>query len=195
MINYRKEHHDQILLNARNYIHRHPELIRQRLTSWRLHNPTKRALQNKRAHRRDKHRKYKREKASKERELNRELTRQFKLEHPTYQYDYYRNTHEVIVASTCKVCGTIIPYKCIGKIPQKCGNCKCIERSRLKPLWNPTDTLKFIRVERSRLGLDSWKKWTISEILLLYEKYPPIDYSNIGTWSDEEYRGYEPWKD
>ena len=89
---------------------------------------------------------------------------------PSYQYDYYRDTHEVLVAMTCRVCGNLIIYKGRGKVPQKCGLCRCIERSRPRPLWNPKDIETFISVERHRLGLDKKKKWLKSDILALDEE-------------------------
>ena len=89
-------------------------------------------------------------------------------EHPEKWRKWFQNNEEIVVAMTCKVCGNLVLYKGKGRLPHKCGLCKCIERSRPKPLWNPKDIVRFIEVEKHRLGLDKNKKWGPKEIRNFY---------------------------
>ena len=90
--------------------------------------------------------------------------------HPDGWHTWNQNNKEVVVAMTCRVCGNFIVYKGKGKYPQKCGLCKCIERSRPRPTWNPKDTKLFIQRERYRLGLYKNKRWTKRELQYLDER-------------------------
>lgn len=94
----------------------------------------------------------------------------YKREHPGFWHIWNQDTSEVVVAMTCRVCGNFILYKGKGKYPQKCGLCKCIERSKPRPIWNPKDTKVFIEVERRRLGLGKNKRWSKHDIFLLEEE-------------------------
>jgi len=109
-------------------------------------------------------------------------------DHPEPWRKWEQDNREVIVATTCRVCGNFILYKGIGKVPQKCGLCKCIERSRPKPTWNPKDIVTFIDVERRRLGLNKNKKWTKDEIALESERWERTGYrlEHAATCTEEE---------
>jgi hypothetical protein len=174
MRDYRKTHHDQIKLNARNYYNRYPERHYQSLKNWREKNPEKVKAQRDRLTKRRRLLKQKRKYHHSHKLVENKRTAEWIKTQKNYQYDYYRNTHEVIVATSCRCCGNIIPYKGIGKIPQKCGLCKTIERSRPKPNWNPKEIDRFIEVEKCRLGLSQQKKWTKPEIMALERRYEDI---------------------
>jgi hypothetical protein len=103
--------------------------------------------------------------------------KKFKEKNPTYNSAYCRlrrNNGEIIVATSCRVCGNIIPYKGIGEIPQRCDICRGIERNKKKPLWNPEDTATFIAVEKQRIGLNSLRRWTKPTIMALERKYETL---------------------
>lgn len=99
-----------------------------------------------------------------------------KKRNPKYQEEYYRNTHEVLAAMTCRNCGDIILYKNIGQIPQLCGYCYSFQRSRPMPFWEPKDTKLFIKIEKKRVGLNNGKKWKQEEIQDLFYRWEKMQY-------------------
>lgn len=174
-----KEHPEEKKLISRNYIHRHKEEQKARLKAWRAKNPDKWREQNKRAKSRLKIRKRKRKYNNtvyKEKVLA--INKQFYIDNPTYQYDYYRNTKEVFVASTCAVCGEIIAYKGKGRLPLFCDFCVARRKTnRIKKYHeqyykiNQMDAIDFINYEKQRLGLNKNTKWTTGKINRLYSGY------------------------
>jgi hypothetical protein len=98
--------------------------------------------------------------------------------------EWYRNTHECVVALTCRVCNEIIIYKGKGMFPQRCDLCRGIERNKPKPIWNPKGIKQFIEVERQRLGLNSYKKWSKEEILKEYQHWER-EFESVKTTSEE----------
>jgi hypothetical protein len=119
-----------------------------------------------------------------------QMTALYKAFHPNKHSwrEWYQENKEVLVAMTCRACGNLIIYKGIGKIPQKCGLCKGIERSRPKPIWNPKDIKTFIYVEKHRLGLHKKKKWDGKEVRKFYEywdKREIFDSTYLGVTNED----------
>lgn len=113
----------------------------------------------------------------------------FRTKNPDHNKEWYRNNTEIIAASTCCICGEIIPYKRIGCVPILCEICaprrelNANKRRSREKKWS-VNTYEFIQMEKKRLWLDQDRKWTKKEINRYYNRWKD-NYPQPSTYEDD----------
>jgi hypothetical protein len=118
----------------------------------------------------------------------------YKQEDPDKFKKWYRETKEIIVASTCSVCTAIIPYKGKGMVPYLCEICgpnrernagKRREAKR-KESWMTIEDFIIKEKLKNRL-LYKGKKWTTIDIAKEFERWRGYDNPNPISYEEMEY--------
>lgn len=185
---WHKEHPEQRKLHRRDYLQKHKEELKVKLQEWRKDNPEKRAKQNKRAKRRLKYKKHKQIYGmTVYRDTRKKKSAQWKIDHPHANRDWLREKRGIVMAYTCSVCGVLVPYKGIGKVPHRCELCSSIHEANYMKNYNERvkkdkirEPDKFIEFEKRRLGLDKdtriWTKQRINNLFTRYNRYENYDW-------------------
>jgi hypothetical protein len=113
-------------------------------------------------------------------------------ERPSRFKEWYQNTTEVLVASTCSVCSAIIPYKGKGMTPflcEMCGPNRELNANRRRDIKRKESKMAiedFIKREKLKHRLlYTGKKWTAMDIAKEFERWKgsphpqPISYEEM----------------